>query len=64
MAAVDFFVEDVYVEETFESCKSVIMSQTNQPAMDVRCFTLTMKVNSSTMRYIHVMLDLYTFGCF
>ncbi|ODM87820.1 Niemann-Pick C1 protein [Orchesella cincta] len=37
VAEIHAYVTDYYVTETYESCKSVIMSSTNQLAMDMLC---------------------------
>jgi hypothetical protein len=37
VSAVDFFVSHKYVTETYDSCKNVLMSTTNGPAMDLLC---------------------------
>ncbi len=33
----DFFISKKYIDETYESCKNVLMSTTNGPALDILC---------------------------
>lgn len=35
--SIDFYISRKYIEGTFESCKNVLMSSTNGPALDILC---------------------------